>query len=170
MKQIFLTEQHIRKLVKETLENLILGEDNYIIPLNKNMTINDCINLIDKDCKFDGVNEIDIDHIDLLFNTNDNEFIISVLIDFDLDGEYEPYDSGDYYTPPTGGGYNLKDIIPYSVTFECEEEKLNFKLIKNTREYKYISLLLNSWFDNIAEKCYDEIEPEEPDEDMYRDR
>ena len=173
MKQIYINEQYIRQLIKETLENLISdNEDDFINPIKQGMTMNECIKLVDT-CKFNSIDELKDNEIVLLYDENINDTIIAVTINFDIDYKYDPYDSGDYLTPPSGG-YEIRRIIPYFISFYCEGVEVSFKLINGTKECKYVERWLNDYSNEIEEKFYNGKEPwdnpYEPDEDYYRDR
>ena len=147
MKKNFLNENHIRQLVKETLENLILGEDDMndmnSIEFIKNSTITD-IEFID----INGNNGT----IGLVLN-NESLDSIGLEIYFTVYGHLTDYDSGDYYTPPSGGEFEMTDIYAYgaSLFIEGDEKEIN---IRENREF-FNALLKKYWYD-----IYEEVEPE----------
>lgn len=146
MNRIFLNESHIRQLVKETLENLILGEDDdsNINPIEiiKNSTIT-YVDFIDIDGD-DGVIRLVLSH-----NSLDS---IDLEIKFTIHGYLTDYDSGDYYTPPSGGEFEITDINAYSASLfiDGDEENIDVRINK-----EFINTLLNKYWDKI----YENVDP-----------
>lgn len=165
-----LNETHIRNIVRETLENLILGEDDDITP---NLSTEEIINLITssqlegKDIEVNGKSGV----LDLYF-LNEKYESIQLSIDFDIDAYLTPYHSGDYWTPPSGGELEVEKITPTSVFFSINDDEIVFDLKIG---YNFIETLLQKYNDKIYDKInpeYFENEGPDPDDayEWYRER
>lgn len=172
MKRIQINEQYIKEIIKETLENLILGEEP-----KSEISLNDWINELNS-MEFKSVDDIVIENdyegnITLLFNKlntdNGMEYNddIYVTLYFEIIGDFEPYNAGDYFTEPSGGGYNLERIVPNHVTFETEDGNEEFEISKVQPEFKFLFSLLNKFKGEIEEKCAESIKPYEDDNSDY---
>lgn len=168
MKRIQINEQHIRKIVKETLENLILGEEP-----NEGISLSDIKNM-----KLGGVEDINIENeyegsITLYFTKpfmgNDVEFNedVYVTIYFEIIGDFEKYNAGDYFTEPSGGGFNLEKVIPNHVSIDTEDGENPFELSRMQPEFKFFYDLLNKFSGEIERKCMETLEYEEEDNSSY---
>lgn len=165
-----LNKIHIRNIIRETLENLILGEDDDITP---NLSTEEIINLI----KSSNLDDTDIEvngstgELSLYFSNEIYESI-HLSIEFDIYAHLTPYDPGDYWTPPSGGDLEVEKITPTDVFFSIDDNEIVFDLKIG---YNFIETLLQK-YDN---KIYVEINPEcfedegpDPDEsyESYRER
>lgn len=165
MKRIQINEQHIRKIVKETLENLILGEEP-----NEGISLSDIKNM-----KLGGVEDINIENeyegnITLYFTKpfmgNDVEFNedVYVTIYFEIIGNFEKYNAGDYFTEPSGGGFNLEKVIPNHVSIDTEDGENPFELSRMEPEFRFFYDLLNNFSGEIERKCMETLEYEEEED------
>ena len=166
MKKIIINESHIRQLVKETLENLILGEDDmetdneYALPSSeeiKKMVFNG--EFIVEECVVKG----HYGKLTLWNRKND----LMIYIDFSVSGYITPYYPGDYWTPPEGGELEVEDITITDYTMDYEGNDVD---VDRDEEFnKYIKKL----FDSFGETIMDKLNPEdfiyEPDYDDYGD-
>ena len=168
MKRIQINEQHIRKIVKETLENLILGEEP-----SEGISLSDIKNM-----KLGGIEDINIENeyegsITLYFTKpfmgNDVEFNedVYVTIYFEIIGDFEKYNAGDYFTEPSGGGFNLEKVIPNYVSFDTEDGETPFELSRMQPEFKIFYDLLNKFSGEIERKCMETLEYEGEDNSSY---
>lgn len=168
MKRIQINEQHIRRIVKETLENLILGEEP-----NEGISLSDIKNM-----KLGGVEDINIENeyegsITLYFTKpftgNDVEFNedVYVTIYFEIIGDFEKYNAGDYFTEPSGGGFNLEKVIPNHVSIDTEDGENPFELSRMEPEFRFFYDLLNNFSGEIERKCMETLEYEEEDNSSY---
>lgn len=162
MKRIVLNEMHIRQLVKETLENLILGEDDLNIMSAKyymetaTSKILDYFNVKDK-----------TGEIGLICQGEYGEFYIEAK--FEVYGSFDDYDPGDYWTPPSGGEFEISDLMVYDIETYLEGEKIEM----TKEDYDYIDKVVKDLCNDNADKIIDGIDPEcfiyEPDYDDYDD-
>ena len=166
MNRIILNETHIRKLVKETLENLILGEDDNI---ENNLTTEEIVEII-KISQFDKIDNLEVSghygNIGLIFsNETYGKFLLD--ISFEIDGYVTEYDRGDYFTPPSGGELEI-DLKPTETIIYFEDEEVKLDLEKS---YDFIyKVMLNDFYNEIYEKIdIDDFIDEGPDPDYYYD-
>lgn len=162
MKRIVLNEMHIRQLVKETLENLILGEDDLNITSAKyymetaTSEILDYFNVKDK-----------TGEIGLTYQGEYGEFYIEAK--FEIYGNFNDYDPGDYWTPPSGGEFEISDLMVYDIETYLEGEKIEM----TKEDYDYIDEVIKKYCNANTNKIIDGIDPEyfiyEPDYDDYDD-
>ena len=158
MKKIFLNETHIRQLVKETLENLLIDNE-----VNHNLSSQEVVELInnseleyDDDLGVDG----DCGYLRLTY-TNPQYEEFDLEINFQIAGYITPYYQGDYYTPPEGGELEIEEIKPISAYLILTKKiKLNLKEL-----YSFLSNILNSYWNEIYEKVDPEYFIIEPDPD-----
>lgn len=162
MKKIFLNETHIRQLVKETLENLLIDNE-----VNHNLSSQEVVELINNsELKY---NDLDVDgsygYIKLIY-TNPRYEEIDLEINFQIMGHVSPYYHGDYYTQPEGGNLEIQEIKPISaiIYLNGEEYELNMKEL-----YKFLSDKLDSYWNEIYEKVDPEYFTNEPDPDAKYD-
>lgn len=119
MKKIYLNESHIRQLVKETLENLILGEDD-IENENSEMPEEDILNIINGIENW-SVDEIDFDHMVISSDLpNENYIILDISYSFDI--KYGYYDKGDYWTPPYQEDNDIDNFQIYDIEYNLNDE------------------------------------------------
>lgn len=160
MKKIVLKEEHIRQLVIETLENLILGEDG-----NTNMefsSANDIMRLMQKYEKYVVYDRVDINpsynegNLQFYLNLDnvglENEFFIE--LDFDIEYHWDKS-----YYPARHGEYWYADfcldnltqsrvrIIDYTNNSESEWLKIDGS------SANFFNELLFKYYDDIAEIC-----------------
>jgi hypothetical protein len=162
MEKIIINESHIRQLVKETLENLILGEDDlntmsakYYIENATSKTL-DYFNVKDK-----------TGEIGLVYQGEYGEFYIEAK--FEIYGDFNDYDPGDYWTPPSGGEFEMSDLMVYDIVTYLEGEKIEM----TEEDYNYIEEVVKKYCNNNTDKIIGGINPEhfiyEPDYDDYDD-
>ena len=162
MKKIFLNESHIRQLVKETLENLILGEDDlntmsakYYIE-NATSGVLDYFNFKDK-----------TGEIGLIYQGEYGEFYIEAK--FEIYGSFNDYGPGNYWTPPSGGEFEISDLIVYDIETYLEGEKIEM----TKEDYNYITEVIKKYCKENSYEIENNIDPEyftyEPDYDDYYD-
>lgn len=158
MKKIFLNESHIRQLVKETLENLILGEDDLNIMSAKYCIENATSEILDYFNFKDKIGEIG-----LIYQGEYGEFYIKAK--FEIYGSFNDYDPGDYSTPPSGGEFEISDFIVYDIETYLEGEKIEM----TNEDYNYIDEVVKKYCNDNTDKIMDGINPEyfiyEPDYD-----
>ena len=152
MKRIQINEQHIKQIVRETLENLILGEDEIGEFIQDGMTLSDCINALS--------NQKILNTSVTVFNDSECTIEISyndveVQIDCIYDGKYIPSDKGDYWTPPSGDEYELYELYPIHILFQGESNGAEFDVQKGTPEFKYLYKLLDDFEYDLKEKIMD---------------
>ena len=161
MKGIILNESHIRQLVKETLENLILGEDDmeindeYIEPSPeevKNMILN--TNLIVDGCSVEGNNG----RLDL-WDGKDCE--ITIVIEFGISAHVNPYYPGNYWTPPEGGDLEIDNIKMYNYEIYYGGDRIEG--VGDEELDKYVENLLDQHFETI----YDKVDPDYFDDESW---
>lgn len=119
MKKIYLNESHIRQLVKETLENLILGEDD-IENENSEMSEEDILNIINGIENW-SVDEMDFDHMVISSDLSDEKFII-LDISYNFNIKYGSYDPGDYWTPPYQEDNDIDNFQIYDIEYNLNDE------------------------------------------------
>ena len=119
MKKIYLNESHIRQLVKETLENLILGEDDIE---NENPQIPEeyILNFINRVENWE-VHEMDFDHM-ILLSDSSNEDYITLDISYSFNIKYGSYDKGDYWTPPYQEDNDIDNLQIYDIEYNLNDE------------------------------------------------
>ena len=118
MKKIYLNESHIRQLVKETLENLILGEDD-IENESPEIPEEQVLNIINGIENWE-VYEMDFDHM-ILLSDSPNEDYITLDISYKFDIKYGSYDKGDYWTPPYQEENDIVNFQIYDVEYELND-------------------------------------------------
>jgi hypothetical protein len=149
MAKILINEQHIRKIVKETLENLLLGEDEIGEFVQDGMTLSDCINalstqkILNKSITVFNDSECTIE-----ISYND----VEVQIDCIYDGKYIPSDKGDYWTPPSGDDYELYELYPIHILFQGGSNEAEFDVQKGTPEFEYLYKLLDDFVSDLEDK------------------
>lgn len=160
MKKIFLNETHIRQLVKETLENLLIDNE-----VNHNLSSQEVVKLINNsELKYD--DDIYVKGregaIVLVYNNQNYDDEISLGINFYIDGYITAYYPGDYYTPSEGGELEIKKLEPTNATIylDGEEYKLNVKEL-----YKFLESILDNHHEDIYNKTKYEDFMNEPDPD-----
>lgn len=164
MKKIFLNETHIRQLVKETLENLLIDNE-----VNHNLLSQEVVEIINNsELKYD--DDIYVNGregtIILVYNNQNYDDDISLGIDFYIDGYITAYYPGDYYTPPEGGELEIRKFEPTNATIylDGEEYELNMKEL-----YKFLEDILDNHYDDIYNKINYEDFINEPDPDAKYD-
>lgn len=162
MKRIVINESHIRQLVKETLENLILGEDDLNIMSAKYYMENATSEMLDY-FNFKGKTG----DLGILYQGEYGEFYIEAK--FDVYGSFDDYDPGDYWTPPSGGEFEMSDLMIYDIETYLEGEKIEM----TEEDYNYIEEVVEKYCNDNTEKILDGIDSEyfiyEPDYDDYDD-
>ena len=142
MKRIVINESHIRQLVKETLENLILGEDDIDNDFStlQNLTLENVFNIL-SNSEDAWVNDYELNEFDATINIigefkrNENdEDITSYYITAyaDIDGYNEKFDEIDF--------------VIKSFDFEIDENNSNihnFILPNENLEKRFIRSLVN---------------------------
>lgn len=156
MNKIILNETHIRQLVKETLENLILGEDNIDDVFSNNDIANilansDIISIKKYDWSYD--EDKGSGRMKVILNSNNNAYSEMYLqLDVNL---YitEPYNTfpGNYYSPPE---YDEGELVD----FNFETIEIVFK-INETGEY-YTNIIEDYGIipENIFTECCEYVE------------
>ena len=149
-------KKQIIRLTESDLHNIITESVNRI--LHESYSHSEEYILID----VDDVNFKDERVSDFLYDNQDKEFPkVSVKLEYDI----EPYDGGDYYTPPSGGYANIvrcepdednqfKNIIPQEL-YQSFIEGIESYVYSHSEEYE--SQLNDSFNDN------------EPDYERYDD-
>ena len=149
-------KKQIIRLTESDLHNIITESVNRI--LHESYSHSEEYILID----VDDVDFKDERVSDFLYDNQDKEFPkVSVKLEYDI----EPYDGGDYYTPPSGGYANIvrcepdednqfKNIIP---------QELYQSFIEGIESYVY------SNSDEYESQLYDSYNDYEPDYERYDD-
>jgi hypothetical protein len=143
---IYLTESEIKTMISEQVAKILKERRNYS---TREVEIE--------------LYEIDFpDELMDFFEEHDEE--IPSLITVELEYEIEPYDSGDYWTPPSGGYCN---IIDANIDTDGEYKglippELYPAFIQSINEY------IDNHLDTYSEEIYDYYDSYEPDEDYYR--
>lgn len=94
-KTIHLTESELKTMIKEAV-NKILTESQKYYTWDINVDIGDIMFEGDLDNFLEGIYE----------NEKDTPGSVSVVLEYKM----EPYDAGDYWTPPSGGGCDIIDF------------------------------------------------------------
>lgn len=147
MKKIFLNETHIRQLVKETLENLLIDNE-----VNHNLSSQEVVELINNS-EFKSIYDISVKrregNIVLAYNNQNYGDEILLDIDFYIDGYITTYYPGDYYTPPEGGELEIRKFEPTNAIIYIgdEEYELNVKEL-----YKFLEDILENHRENIYDR------------------
>jgi hypothetical protein len=118
MSKIYLNESHIRQLVRETLENLILGEDD-IENESPELPEEYILNIINSIENWE-VYEMDFDHM-VLLSDSPNEDYITLNISYNFDIKYGSYDKGDYWTPPYQEENDIDNFQIYDIEYELND-------------------------------------------------
>ena len=159
MSKIYLNESHIRAIIKETLENLILGEDDVENNGNTLHSFEDYMNVLNN-TKFNNYNwEINNDesyfnrnggYLEIYTSGEDFDYII-LKVYFDMEVEYIPYNKGDYWTPPYGDFHECNYFKITRVDYDMNEEyKGSLKQTPNGLEdfiYEYVMERINENYD-----------------------
>ena len=147
MKKIFLNETHIRQLVKETLENLLIDNE-----VNHNLSSQEVVEIINNS-ELKSIDDIYVKKrkgtIVLSYNNQNYDDEILLGIDFYIDGYITAYYPGDYYTQPEGGELEIRKFEPTNATIylDGEEYELNVKEL-----YKFLEDILDNHYDGIYNK------------------
>ena len=161
MKKIILNESYIRQIIKETLENLILGEED----IDNNLSTQEIIDII-KNSNLEYIEEIDVKQnkgFITLYLKNEQYDDIFLCIHFEIDAYITPYYSGNGYdSPPEGGDLKLDNVTPFKVIVNLSDE-YETELDMNVC-FEYINNILDQYYDDI----YEEIDGSYL-EDMYYD-
>ena len=107
-----------------------------------------------------------------LYFSNEMYESLYLSIEFDIYAHLTPYDSGDYWTPPSGGEIEIDKLVPTKVIFSLNDDEMNFDLKIG---YRFIETLLQEHSEKIYDKINSEyFENEGPDPDdayeWYRER
>ena len=143
---IRLTESELRSMIKEAVTKMITESSESIYYADVDM--------------YD-VSNYCTPQLDDFFEEADCPETVSV----ELVYEIEPYDAGDYYTPPSGGDANIYD---YRIDTDGK-----FKSILPPELYdsfiKSVESYLDNNLDEYREKIYDDYDDDEPDYEDYYD-
>lgn len=159
MKRIILNESHIRQLVKETLENLILGEDDMEDEDRPRYTLEDYMQILANTEMTKNNWEINKDKSKIdtnggcveIFTYGDDFDYIALTVSFNMDVDYIPYDAGNYWTPPEGGYHECRDFKIVEVEYNMNEEY--YGTLKEIPEgieeiiYEYVMDVINNSYD-----------------------
>lgn len=137
-----LTESELKALIKEAVHNIISEASNN---------------------RWDGYMSIDIRDIDCddeeleAFFENLEEYPDSVEVGIDY--EIMPYNGGDYYTPPSGGGAELTnyELDVYNTFKEIMPEDLYQRFLG------YVDKAFSNKIDDYLMRIYDDYENYEPE-------
>lgn len=158
MKKIIINEAHIRKIVRETLENLMnTNIDVFNIIKNSELAYQPSININNN-----------IGEIELVYKNNMLEDGMIVYIKFMVEGNVEPYHYGNYTTPPEGGECEITDMSPIEAKAVLNGyNEIEINVDDNMEE---LTNILNSYenmiYDNID---WEYFENEGPDTDYVYD-
>ena len=143
---IRLTESELRSMIKEAVTKIIKESsyNSYDVEVDMYYIVDYCTPQLDD-----------------FFEEADCPETVSV----ELVYEIEPYDAGDYYTPPSGGDANIYD---YRIDTDGK-----FKSILPPELYdsfiKSVESYLDNNLDEYREKIYDDYDDDEPDYEDYYD-
>jgi hypothetical protein len=158
MNKIILNETHIRQIVRETLENLILGEDD----IDDDFSDNDITNILANseiisvrkyDWDYDGYGDKASERMEVILNPNNNAYS-EMRLDFYVELHItEPYMTfaGDYYSPPEYAESEL-------VGFEFKTIDIDFKINKTGKHYYDTIEDYNIIPENIFAECCEYVE------------
>ena len=170
MKRITLNETHIRQIVRETLENLILGEDDMENEDVSTPSLEEYINMLHNLNYDDWYVDVCDYRLNETYGWAEVEFApkhddrfdnIKLKIDFKINGEYLPYIAGDYYTPPEGGYYELNYIEITCVKYNMNDEY--FGTVDDKKLLNYFSGLIET---ELGEKI-ETMEPSDWSDERY---
>lgn len=162
MNKIVLNETHIRQLVRETLENLILGEDGVDTNIQSaEYYINNATSKSVDFFNFHGRTG----ELGLIYEGEYGEFYFTA--EFNIDGRFNEYDPGNYWREPSGGEFVLDDINIYNIEAYLDGGNIDM----TDKDYDYIVDVVNDYCkDNLNELDIDEdYFTYEPDYDDYDD-
>lgn len=130
MSKIYLNESHIRQLVKETLESLILGEDDIEGGNHPVHTLDEYMYIL-ANTEIDKYNweinqdESNIDRdggcVEIVTYGDDFDFI-ALKVYFNMDVTYIPYNGGNYWTPPEGGYHECDSFEIINIEYNMNDE------------------------------------------------
>jgi hypothetical protein len=124
MAKIYLNESHIRAIVRETLENIMMGEDFPVLPAQK------AVNMINAS-EYSDTEEVSVDregngHVQYYFTTQDGGHIILVIY-------FNVRSHEDEYEPETNyGGFEIDYITVNRVYFNYNDNEYNLDLSDKT--------------------------------------
>lgn len=162
MNKIVLNETHIRQLVRETLENLILGEDG--VDTNIQSAEYYINNATSKSVDFFNLHGR-TGNLGLIYEGEYGEFYFTAV--FDIDGRFSEYDPGNYWREPSGGEFELYDISVYDIETYLDGDNIDM----TDEDYNYIADIADDYCrNNLYELDIDEdYFTYEPDYDDYDD-
>lgn len=160
--KVFLNEDKIKAIIRETLDNMF--KDAGIIPDN-NITLSNIINsTFEYEQDFLNVKGKSGELALILHTKNYNDVYLDIY--FDIDGYVTAYDKGDYWTPPSGGEFELEKLIARDAKIYVDEDEVN---ILQDGDFEYLEKILNKYSNEII----DEVDPEafvyEPDDNWDSD-
>ena len=164
MGKIYLNESHIRAIVRETLENIMMGEDFPVLPAQKAINVINASNYSDTE-------EVSVDregngYVQYSFKTQDGGFII-LGIYFDVTSHNDEYEPETNY-----GGFVMDGINVYQVYFNYNDNEYHLDL-SDKSALKYFEDIVQGDKD-IANKAAENIDNSYDDSDeryeSYRDR
>lgn len=139
---IRLTESELKAFIKEAINNIISEAS---------------------DKKWDGYMSIDIGNIDCddeeLVDFFDNLEECPDSVEVGIDYEIIPYDRGDYYTPPSGGGAELTD-------YELDVDNTFQNILPEELYQRFLGCVdkvFSNQIDDYLIKIYDDYENYEPE-------
>lgn len=174
MKKIILNETHIRQLVRETLENLILDNDDIGEEISTQYLeelIGMLPTLIGKDWDYE------LENYDLIrkmanikfYPVQDERFeCIDLIIYFDVDVDYVPYSAGDYWTPSEGGYYEINDLEIERIDYKVDDNYSGS--IQNKNLISHFSDLIYSELSEKIEEYYSDDYDEDYKYEEWKDR
>ena len=162
MGRIVLNESIIRNIVRETLENLILGEDNY------EMNIDEIIDIL-KGCDLKGVEECNVKNdaygeiVLALSNNVDDDILLT--LNFYVNGNRVPYNPGNNRDiAPEGGEYDINNIEVLNGIFYYEGLEHNIQNMDDEQKLYFNNLIEN--INEIRDASEENIE-DFSEEDLY---
>lgn len=130
-KTIHLTESELKTMIKEAVNKILTESQKYYTwDINVNMG----------DIMFEG----DLDNF--LEDMYENEMDVPESVSVVLEYEMEPYDAGDYWTPPSGGGCNIID-------FEIDPSNEFKSIIPNALYEEFITVVSKYVNKNMESYC-----------------
>lgn len=163
MGKVVLNEANIRELVKETLENLILGEDNF------NMGVDEIINTLEN-CEFKWIDECKVNdegrgEVVIALSSSESSDEVFLTLYFYVEGYHTPYNPGNGYDmAPEGGEFNLENIDTYGGIFYYDGIEHMIENLNNQQK-EYFNNILES-IDKIYQEA-DENITDFSEEDLY---